>query len=50
MGYWVAHRFPGFLCQILDPTNLNFNLRTMQTVFNFNNQVVLVLGEDEVVE
>ena len=25
-------------------------LRTMQTVFNFNNQVVLVLWEDEVVE
>ena len=49
MGYWVAHRFPRFLCPILDPTNLNFNLRTMQTVFNFTNQVVLGLEPDDVV-
>ena len=50
MEYWVAHRLPRYLCRILDPTNLTFNQRTMQTVFNYNNQVVLVLGPDEVVE
>ena len=49
MGYWVAHRLPRFHCRILDPTNLNSNLLTMQTVSNFNDQVVLGSGPDEVV-
>ena len=50
MGYWVAHRLPRFLCRILDPTNLNLNQRTMQTVYSFNIQVVLGLEPDEVGE
>ena len=50
MGYWVAHRLPRFFCRILDPTTLNHNQRTMQTVYSFNNQEGLVLGPDEVGE